>query len=98
MRALEGGIADAFRRLEDAGQEARFFLRDDDTDVVETTLTTLLDICRDQQTAINLAVIPGKLTDDCAAFVRERLAADPELVEVHQHGWVHVNHELQGRK
>jgi peptidoglycan/xylan/chitin deacetylase (PgdA/CDA1 family) len=66
--------------------------------VVEDTLGRLLDICRRHQAAINLAVIPGSLTNDGARFLREHVSSHPELVEVHQHGWMHVNHEPQGKK
>ena len=98
MTLLRDELAGAFGRLGRGGQEAHFFLRDDDSDVVEETLTSLLDICRRHRAAINLAAIPGNLTNDGARFLRESVSAHPELVEVHQHGWMHVNHEPQGKK
>jgi len=95
---LRDALAGAFRRLERSRHELQLFLRDDDTDVVEDTLTILLDTCRRHRAAITLAAVPGKLTNEAAAFVRDRISADPELVEVHQHGWMHVNHEPDGKK
>ncbi len=98
MTSLHDELSGAFQRLERDGQEAHFFLRDDDSDVVEDTLSSLLDICRRHQAAISLAAIPGNLTNGGARFLRERMSAHPELVEVHQHGWMHLNHEPQGKK
>lgn len=98
MKPLSDELAGAFGRLGRDGQEAHFFLRDDDSDVVEDTLRSLLDICRRHRAAVNLAAIPGSLTDGGARFLREHVSAHPELVEVHQHGWMHVNHEPQGKK
>ncbi len=77
---------------------ADFFLRDDDIDVVEDSLARLLEVCRRQQAPVSLAVIPGGLTAEASAFLREQMARNPGMIELHQHGWKHLNHESQGRK
>lgn len=78
--------------------EPQFFLRDDDIDVVEDSLVTLLGICQKHLVPVNLAVIPGGLTNYAAAFLREQLSKRPCCIELHQHGWKHVNHEPIGKK
>ena len=72
---LRDELAGAFQRLGRDGQEAHFFLRDDDSDVVEDSLRSLLDICRRHRAAINLAAIPGSLTNDGARFLREQVSS-----------------------
>lgn len=98
MSGVASVIAQAFEGLRGHNLEADFFLRDDDIDCVEDTLQTLLNVCRRRQTPVSLAVIPGGLTREAAAFLGERVSADPGLIELHQHGWKHVSHEAQGRK
>jgi hypothetical protein len=86
-----------FEALTRTGEETHFFLRDDDIDVVEETLVTLLDICGAHRVPITLAAIPGKLTGECAALIRERRFGNPNGIEVHQHGWMHASHEREGK-
>lgn len=89
---------DALRQsLQLAPQPPAIFFRDDDADRDLPELRTLLDLFCSRGLALSLAVIPGTLTEDGARLLSEAAAAAPAL-ELHQHGWMHVNHEPQGRK
>lgn len=87
-----------FERLTDslAGSSPTVFFRDDDADTDLPELRTLLDTFHSRGVPLSLAVIPGTLQESgvqllCAAAARQPL-------ELHQHGWIHRNHELEGRK
>jgi peptidoglycan/xylan/chitin deacetylase (PgdA/CDA1 family) len=70
------------------------FFRDDDADLRRPELERLVELFAGAGLPLNVAVIPGTLTSDCAAW----LAARGDWLDVHQHGWVHANHEANGRK
>lgn len=74
------------------------FFRDDDADEDVLPLRRLLQLFRQQQTPLNLAVIPGRLTAAGRDRLLQAVEAAPELIELHQHGWLHLNHEPAGRK
>ena len=74
------------------------FFRDDDADEDVPPLRRLLELFRQQQTPLNLAVIPGRLTAAGRDCLLQAVEAAPALIELHQHGWQHLNHELAGRK
>ena len=74
-----------------------FFFRDDDADRDLPQLRRLLDMFGSHQAPVSLAVIPGTLTPDGARVLLERKASRARL-ELHQHGWLHQNHEPEGRK
>jgi peptidoglycan/xylan/chitin deacetylase (PgdA/CDA1 family) len=76
----------------------RIFFRDDDVDEDEASLRRLLRLFPERNTPVNLGVIPGRLTAECAELLAEAVAAAPSLVELNQHGWRHQNHEREGRK
>lgn len=79
-------------------QPLRVFFRDDDVDEDETTLRRLLRIFLLREIPINLGVIPGRLTAAGAELLKQSVSAAPALVELNQHGWLHLNHEREGRK
>jgi hypothetical protein len=76
----------------------RFFFRDDDVDEDEATLRRLLRLLLERNTPINLGVIPGRLTAACAELLAQSAGAAPAMLELNQHGWLHLNHEREGRK
>lgn len=76
----------------------RFFLRDDDADLDEPALRRLIEICVRRRVPLSLAVIPATLTSRGAAYLLAARTARPDLIELHQHGWSHINHEQTGRK
>jgi predicted glycosyltransferase len=85
-------------KIAGAGRKVEIFFRDDDIDEDEETLQTLLDLFLRYEVPLSLAVIPGSLTPAGIALLNVRCAAHPELIELNQHGWGHINHELTGRK
>lgn len=70
------------------------FFRDDDVDVDEPALRRLLHLFAQKNASVILGVIPARLTSECV----ELLAQFSACIEIVQHGWQHVNHELTGRK
>lgn len=80
----------------------RVFFRDDDVDEDEVTLRRLLRLFLQRRIPINLGVIPGRLTAACAELLTQSINAAPALIELNQHGWLHINHEggreREGRK
>jgi predicted glycosyltransferase len=85
-------------KIAGAGRKVEIFFRDDDIDEDEEKLQTLLDLFLRYEVPLNLAVIPGSLTPAGVALLKVRCAAHPELIELNQHGWRHINHEPTGRK
>ncbi|HMY74706.1 MAG TPA: polysaccharide deacetylase family protein, partial [Blastocatellia bacterium] len=81
-----------------SGQSVNVFFRDDDVAEDEPTLRRLLDLFAEFEIPINLEIIPGKLTEAAIALLGAYRAAHPDLFEFNQHGWMHVNHETEGRK
>ncbi len=98
LTPAEEALRTALDRIQEQGKEVRLFLRDDDVDADEETLRQLLDISFARQVPINLEVIPAKLTDRAVQVLRDYKGFQPALIELHQHGWQHVNHELAGKK
>jgi O6-methylguanine-DNA--protein-cysteine methyltransferase len=83
------------------GQQAaplRLFFRNDDVDEDEAPLRRLLGLFLERETPINLGVIPGRLTAACAELLAQSVSAAPALLELNQHGWLHLNYEREGRK
>jgi hypothetical protein len=76
----------------------RLFFRDDDVDEDEAPLRRLLSLFLERNTPINLGVIPGRLTAACAEMLAQFAGSAPAPLELNQHGWLHLNHESEGRK
>ena len=76
----------------------RLFFRDDDVDEDEATLRRLLRLFLGREAPINLGVIPGRLTESGSELLAQSVSAAPALLELNQHGWLHLNHECEGRK
>lgn len=80
------------------GRALHLFLRDDDVDEDEDSLKHLLDLALARGVPMNLEIIPGQLTSACTAVLKNALRADHALLSLDQHGWMHSNHETEGRK
>jgi len=80
------------------GERGRLFFRDDDVADDEPLLCRLLDLFAADETPLNLEIIPGQLTLAGRRRLRDRWEEAPALFDLHQHGWVHQNHEASGRK
>lgn len=88
----------ALDRLQREACAVRVFFRDDDVDDDEDSLRKLAEVFLERGIALNLAVIPGRLTRQGAALLHNYLRESPELIGLDQHGFLHVNHESEGRK
>ncbi|WDT82846.1 MAG: hypothetical protein MPW14_24845 (plasmid) [Candidatus Manganitrophus sp.] len=73
-------------------------MRDDDIDNDEETLQYLFDITLARHVPLNLEIIPGALTDAGIKLLDHHKHLHPTLFELNQHGWLHLNHEKEGRK
>ncbi|HEX8068768.1 MAG TPA: hypothetical protein VF546_02375 [Pyrinomonadaceae bacterium] len=90
---------DELRRVLDASaRPVAFFFRDDDAGWADDELYALLDLFARRALPVDLAAIPCAVTPALAAELRARVAAEPDKVAVHQHGFAHLNHEPAGRK
>jgi hypothetical protein len=58
----------------------------------------LLDIFADFGFPVDLAAIPAALNSAFAQKLSRRMAAHPERLRIHQHGYTHGNHEPAGKK
>jgi hypothetical protein len=85
-------------RLQSRPGKIALFFRDDDVDEDETTLRTLLNVFLKHDTPVNLEVIPGRLSSSATGLLHRYLKLRPDLFEINQHGWLHINHEPEGRK
>ncbi len=84
--------------LQSQRQTVDLFFRDDDVDDDEASLRILLDFFIRREVPVNLEIIPGCLTDPAIALIRRHQDSRPDLFELNQHGWRHINHEREGRK
>ncbi len=70
------------------------FLRNDDVMDDEPRLRQLIALCAKHAARLSLAVIPSKLTESAITLLKP----SNDLIELHQHGWQHTNHETIGKK
>ena len=84
--------------LDGAPKPVTFFFRDDDGGWGDDRLFQLLDLFAGYDLPVDLAIIPQALTPVLAHKICERIEASRERIAIHQHGFAHVNHELEGRK
>ena len=85
MQALREALAAA-----DAPVEV--FFRDDDAGWEDARLLELVARFAEPGLPVDLAVIPAELGDDLAQALRDTHAG------LHQHGYAHTNHQVEGRK
>lgn len=102
MKAAWDMLRSELERLqEEQGREGRtvdIFFRDDDVDEDDEALRLLMGIFLECEVPVNLEIIPGRLTESAVTLLRQHHDQRPELFEINQHGWLHVNHETEGRK
>src|SRR5262245_23769856 len=91
-------LKSSLARRQQQAAPLRLFFRDDDVDEDEATLRRLLGFFLERETPINLGVIPGRLTAACAELLAQSASVAPALLELNQHGWLHLNYEREGRK
>lgn len=95
---MSAWLDDLRRALDAATSPVDFFFRDDDAGWCDARLFALLDLFERHQLPIDVAAIPLTMNASLASELHSRIAAAPERVAVHQHGFAHRNHEPEGRK
>jgi hypothetical protein len=91
-------LRESLARFRSEGREFNLFFRDDDVDEDEDSLRRLLSIFLKEEAPVNLQVIPDRLTAAGASLLLQHCRSHPDLFELNQHGWRHINHEREGRK
>jgi hypothetical protein len=91
-------LRSALARFRSEGRKFNLFFRDDDVDEDEDSLRRLLSIFLKEEAPVNLQVIPDRLTPAGASLLLQHRQSRPDLFELNQHGWRHINHERKGRK
>lgn len=84
--------------LDSTSSPVRFFFRDDDGGWGDDRLFALIELFVARSLPVTLAVIPNAIEGAVARRLNDVIYALPRLVEVHQHGFAHVNHEPQDRQ
>jgi hypothetical protein len=84
--------------LETLDKPITLFFRDDDAGWADNRLFALLDCFASHNIPIDLAVIPQELQPPLANHLLKRKHSQPKLLGLHQHGYAHCNHELEGRR
>jgi hypothetical protein len=83
--------------LDAAPEPVTFFFRDDDAGWADARLTALLDVFARRAVPIDLAAIPVAVTPPLARALLAR-AARVQPLGIHQHGYMHLSHEREGRR
>jgi hypothetical protein len=78
--------------LEQTNAPVDVFFRDDDAGWEDARLFELIERFAAEGLPLDLAVIPAELTPELAARLADGHAG------LHQHGFAHTNHQLEGRK
>ena len=91
---MNASLIQLARALKQRRTPLPLFLRDDDVSDDEPSLRRLLALSAKHQMPLSLAIIPGQLTTDAINLLKQ----PNDLIELHQHGWRHANHESIGKK
>jgi hypothetical protein len=86
------------RALAERDSPIAFFFRDDDAGWDTRSLLPLLELFASRGVPLDLAVIPAALDLELARELLRRARRGGETLRLHQHGFVHINHERTGRK
>ncbi len=96
--SLERPLRPFLDKMAEDERKIDLFLRDDDVGTDEETLQQLFDITLAHYVPLNLEIIPGALTDAGIKLLDHHKHLHPNLFELNQHGWLHRNHEKEGKK
>jgi peptidoglycan/xylan/chitin deacetylase (PgdA/CDA1 family) len=104
-RYIPSDLADRTERcihsaLEQLGNKGsgHIFFRADDVAVPGKNFARLMNIFRRHRVPLCLAVVPAWLTGRRWQYLKGLGAKESSLWCWHQHGWRHVNHEIDGKK
>lgn len=84
--------------LDQAQSPVQCFFRDDDAGWDDQRLFELLNLFRQYEVPIDLAVIPTCLSKDLIGRLKLRIYKQDQKIGLHQHGYSHTNHQTEGRK
>lgn len=84
--------------IESKGTPTQVFFRDDDVGWGMHRLRPLCEKFAKYALPLDLAVIPGAINSLAVAEINDIVADFDAWIHLHQHGYVHVNHQRQGRK
>jgi hypothetical protein len=94
----DGAWLESLRDALDAAPTPRtFYFRDDDGGWATGRLLALLDVFNHYSIPLEVAVIPAALDRRLAGALRRRPELESGLLGFHQHGFMHTNHEPDGR-
>ncbi|MFQ5481565.1 MAG: DUF2334 domain-containing protein [Nitrospinaceae bacterium] len=84
--------------LDNLTRPARVFFRDDDAGWADDQLFRLMEMFSTHSMPMDLAVIPMELNEPLADRLANHWDQASHLLGMHQHGFIHKNHETTGRK
>lgn len=73
-------------------ENARLFIRNDDVWMLDPSFRFFFDQAISRNLPIIYAVIPGKMEKGLIRFLRRAKERKPHLLDIVQHGWLHVDH------
>jgi hypothetical protein len=94
---MRDDLTPVLEALDGARAPLDFFLRDADAGWDDASLLALLQTSSHAGVPIDLAAIPMAVSEDLARELCSRIDAMPGLIGVHQHGYMHTNHQTEGR-
>lgn len=90
---IDGTFEETIGLIAERRGTRHLFIRDDDVEIDHENLHRLADLCIELEVPISFGVVPASLEDQTANYLANLRQHHPKLIEVHQHGWGHVNHE-----
>lgn len=94
---IERVIDSAFQESADPGSRQVFF-RADDVAVPGKRFVQMMELFSRYRVPLSLAVVPARLTRVRWRYLKSFEKKNPSRWCWHQHGWRHVNHEIEGKK
>lgn len=73
-------------------ENSRLFIRNDDVWTLDAPFRFFFDQAIDRSLPVIYAVIPGKMEKGLIRFLCRAKEKTPHLLDIVQHGWLHVNH------
>lgn len=74
------------------------FIRNDDVWALDKSFQEFFDIMFNHKIPVVYGVIPAKLQEDAALFLRRAKENAPRLLDIVQHGYAHRNYALAGER
>ena len=87
-------LADVFGS---ATRPVKVFFRDDDGGWADSQLDKMCSWFKDRRLPLDIAVIPQEMDNDSVSLISKWINDKQSAIRIHQHGYTHVNHQLEGR-